>query len=256
MSKTNDPNRKKKVEEYVRLSKEIAEGKNIIPGIYNYCDRWCERCRFTHNCSVAIMESETGPDSEVGWDATMDYLSITFEAIGEMLRESAAEFGIDLDNLPEVEREVHVPGELEIESRELGIKMMKWFKANHDYLNEVIEKAFVVNQDNAAIIKEALTIVEFYCLFISAKIHRASRQNTYNLTDDDGNPFPKDSDGSAKIALLAIDKMLESFKALYSFLPEKEDDVLHFLAVLSKLKRGMLEKFPDAMAFKRPGFDD
>ena len=125
MSKTNDPNRKKKVEEYVRLSKEIAEGKNIIPGIYNYCDRWCERCRFTHNCSVAIMESETGPDSEDGWDATMDYLSITFEAIGEMLRESAAEFGIDLDNLPEVEREGHVPGEPEIESRELVIKMMK-----------------------------------------------------------------------------------------------------------------------------------
>ena len=24
----------------------------FIPGIYNYCNRWCERCRFADRCSL------------------------------------------------------------------------------------------------------------------------------------------------------------------------------------------------------------
>jgi hypothetical protein len=24
--------------------KKLAENKDLIPGVYNYCDRWCERC--------------------------------------------------------------------------------------------------------------------------------------------------------------------------------------------------------------------
>ncbi len=30
--------------------------ENFIPGIYNYCDRWCERCPFTDRCMNYAME--------------------------------------------------------------------------------------------------------------------------------------------------------------------------------------------------------
>ena len=33
------------------------EKKTYIEGIYNYCDRWCERCRFTSNCFLFTTES-------------------------------------------------------------------------------------------------------------------------------------------------------------------------------------------------------
>ena len=33
-----------------------------IAGIYNYCDRWCERCTFTSRC--AVYEDETGLSPE------------------------------------------------------------------------------------------------------------------------------------------------------------------------------------------------
>jgi len=26
--------------------------ERMIPGIYNYCDRWCERCAFSRRCRV------------------------------------------------------------------------------------------------------------------------------------------------------------------------------------------------------------
>ena len=28
----------------------MAKNPDFIPGIYNYCDRWCERCAFTARC--------------------------------------------------------------------------------------------------------------------------------------------------------------------------------------------------------------
>ena len=35
---------------------ELAENGNLISGIYNYCDRWCERCPFTSRCLVYATE--------------------------------------------------------------------------------------------------------------------------------------------------------------------------------------------------------
>ena len=29
---------------------------DFIPGIYNYCDRWCERCLYTDRCRTFAME--------------------------------------------------------------------------------------------------------------------------------------------------------------------------------------------------------
>ena len=31
---------------------------NTIPGIYNYCDYWCERCAFTQRCGTYLMKIE------------------------------------------------------------------------------------------------------------------------------------------------------------------------------------------------------
>jgi len=41
-----------------RLERLAAE-KRFIPGIYNYCDRWCERCPQTSHClNFSISEEE------------------------------------------------------------------------------------------------------------------------------------------------------------------------------------------------------
>jgi hypothetical protein len=30
--------------------KQLAANPRHIPGVYNYCDRWCERCPLTSRC--------------------------------------------------------------------------------------------------------------------------------------------------------------------------------------------------------------
>jgi len=80
--------------------KKLAENKNFISGIYNYCDRWCERCPFTSRCLNFEMSEEKFGDlenaditNEVFWQR----LSETFQETLGMLKEMAAEKGIDLD---------------------------------------------------------------------------------------------------------------------------------------------------------------
>src|SRR5665213_2744510 len=37
---------------------ERAQNLDNIPGIYNYCDRWCERCTFTSRCLNRELSAE------------------------------------------------------------------------------------------------------------------------------------------------------------------------------------------------------
>ena len=37
---------------------------DMIPGIYNYCDRWCERCAYTSRCLQYQIESEEDQSGE------------------------------------------------------------------------------------------------------------------------------------------------------------------------------------------------
>jgi len=37
---------------------DLARDPRFIPGIYNYCDRWCERCAFTSRCMNYAMGEE------------------------------------------------------------------------------------------------------------------------------------------------------------------------------------------------------
>ncbi len=44
--------------------KKLAENKDLISGIYNYCDRWCERCAFTSRCMNFAMSRKYTDDPE------------------------------------------------------------------------------------------------------------------------------------------------------------------------------------------------
>ena len=82
--------------------KELAEDERFISGIYNYCDRWCERCPQTSRClNYAMGEEEfTDPDTrDIHDEAFWNKLSETFKATIDLVKEMAASEGIDQDAL-------------------------------------------------------------------------------------------------------------------------------------------------------------
>ena len=79
-----------------KLLKDFVPNPNHIPGIYNYCDRWCERCPFTSRCLNYEMSEEKFGDLEDGDlsnEVFWQRLSETLQETMSMLKEMAEERG-------------------------------------------------------------------------------------------------------------------------------------------------------------------
>ncbi len=65
-----------------------------------------------------------------------------------------------------------------------------------------------------------------------------------------------DANGSAKVALIAIDRSIAAWMRMRPHLPDRADELLDVLVMLDRLRRTTETQFPEARAFHRPGFDD
>ena len=89
--------------------RKLAVNPNFIPGVYNYCDRWCERCPLTQRCLNFAMQQADGDGDPATRDLNnqkfWDRLHQNFRDTLEMVREDAKARGVDLDN-PKLQAEV------------------------------------------------------------------------------------------------------------------------------------------------------
>jgi hypothetical protein len=76
-----------------------------------------------------------------------------------------------------------------------------------------------------------------------------------NDEEEDMGEYQKDSDGSAKVALIGVDRSIAAWSRMFTIFPTQEDSLLPILVHLERLRRAIERRFPDARAFVRPGFD-
>lgn len=251
--------------------------KNNIPGIHNYCDRWCERCTFTSRCAVfestsKLSSEQLDSENKEFWDN----LSFNFTEVVDVLKKAAEKYGIDFNevlNKETTEEEERKRQEHDYYAknhpitklcREYSKLCRSFLKDQTDFTEKVRE---LVGQGHLGIkseddiikttieIGDAYEVVQWYMFFIEMKIQRALRGKLEDAEEEEESEFPKDSDGSAKIALIAIEKSMAAFAKLHTYFPEQEDNILQALSILQQLKRNAEAEFPNANAFVRPGFD-
>ena len=253
-----------KKDKYKRTLFDLANSGKFVPGIYNYCDRWCERCTMSSKClnyaqEKAMKEEATDPETnDISNEKFWESLRLSFQVTIELIEEDAKRFGIDLNDLPDVEIKEPKKKPVEILAKKYSTKIFKWLNANNDRLKQKAELLLLINQneDLAVLFADAWEVVQWYSVFISAKVRRAHFDLDERVAEeDDVYDLMSDNLGSAKIAIIAIDRSMDALSAMYSVMPEDEDDYLSFLSLLSKIKKLMLDIFPDVMSFKRPGFD-
>ncbi len=248
--------------------------KDYIEGIFNYCDRWCERCPFTARCLLYDTSEAAFPDkadrdinNERFWKR---FGKLMTRAIGK-LREEAERRGIDLDDVdPEAvgeerKREAEAKGHpLARSSFRYAMDAKEWFEAGQtlieQYRQELIRSAEMElpgddPRGRAVRAGDAFEVIQWHMFQIHVKLRRALHGDDEELLDDDGVPYPSDRDGSAKVALIGIDRSLAAWGVLYEELPEASDQVLDFLVRLHRLRKLAEETFPNARGFVRPGFD-
>jgi hypothetical protein len=250
-----------------RIRRMVADPA-FIAGIHNYCDRWCQRCSMTSRCSVFAMEqteSESCGDLERE-DIGAQLIDI-LEATAAMLQEMAEEMGIDLDQIPEDEADDQ--GRDEGRDHILVRSAMKyadgvrgWFDLWGGRLAEIgviggsesrSELRVVGSGGKAAPARDLVEVILWYQPLIHAKLYRAVIGDE---TLDGMENFPRDADGSAKVALIAIERSTAAWSGLMKQFPQAGSDILDFLYQLERLRRATEWSFPNARAFVRPGFDD
>lgn len=252
-----------------------------IAGVYNYCNRWCERCPFTERCLNYAISSEMFPDEEsrtLDSRAFWNGMHSLFHQTMELLYEMAAERGLDLDalNTPEAQaayqqRQTEMDEAVDAsplrQAADAYIKMVdEWMEQNQALFrakgDELIRLAYAGLDEErleaaAVSLTDAVEVIRWYQFFISVKLTRAI---TSALDEEEDDPeiwreWGRDSDGSAKIALIGIDHSIGAWGVLLAAFPERETETLTILAHLSRLRRAAEQEFPHARAFLRPGFD-
>jgi hypothetical protein len=223
-----------------------------IDFISAYCDRWCERCVFTGRCSTFAAQAAMamcgdvaeGVELAVGWPQQAD-------AVEEPVPGWPA-------NLPDDEP---TPAEStrwrrERNARKARVDATRAMQLAWPYsllVHKWLMAARMTPTDPA--IAEALAIVAHDASLITVKLHRAldGRDLHRSGEDIDDDPAQSDFNGSAKVALLSIDRSAAAWTAIAEAIGGETPS--EFAALLEELRREVEVEFPNARAFRRPGFD-
>ena len=244
----------------------------VIPGIYNYCDSWCERCAFTQQCGAFGFRDEQLPEDD-GSDEDEDVpgvahtLTVTIDII-----DADAEFIMT----PE-EEEAYEERQYQIRKILRGhilIKLArKYQEIGKPFINGLFKEASFNRLSDWKALREmgilppremkiavdelvdCLEVIHWYFYQMEIKIRVAL---TCKMEEDESEDSDEQRhyDGIIKVVLLSIEKTMHAWKMIGEILPGTENGSLDALAALHQLKIKIIEEFPDAMEFKRPGFDE
>lgn len=256
-----------------------------IPGIFNYCDYWCERCAFTRRCRNFAMGQEqeregrddTARDDAVRqdfWNRLAGELRETrirkvFPDGAELLDEpeDAGDVDPELEKRLEDQHKASREHPLAVMARDYAMKVADWLKSADNDLRGVAEElrraahASFVNDDleeEALAIGDMIEVVTWYHTLISAKTGRAvsgllQRKREAGFAARLG---IEDANGTGKVVLAAVERSMAAWLRLREILPQREGEILDLLALLSRIQYGIHAALPGAKAFIRPGFDE
>jgi hypothetical protein len=277
--------------------RELAQNPDFVSGIYNYCDRWCERCQFTSRCFLYATEQD---DPDLADPETHDInnekfwrkMQAIFAETAELINEWAVEAGVDLDaidtseEVAEHNRQLDVATNSEVgeASREYAFMVQAWFKkemGEHQLIRVEGGDDSLAASEEELTIQNAIDVIRWYQFFIAAKTIRAmSGAEALDLEtgdealpdlftideteEDDDLDYDEvvakadraDANGSAKVALVGIDRSISGWRSLQISLPAKTESIKPILIELESLRRSVEARFPRARDFIRPGLDE
>ena len=240
--------------------KELAADERFVGGIYNYCDRWCERCPQTSRCLNFSISEEDFSDPEtrdIRNEAFWKKLSETLREGLELLKETGKKWGVDLEALDSVsDAESERVNDEAAENHVICRAAQSYIDIVKDWFKKIEETPFgiVTVAGQGVDLEEAFEVIRWYQYFIAAKVMRAIRGKKEEEEERD-DEFPSDADGSAKIALIAIDRSIGAWAVIPRYSRLHSESVLEIISLLNLLRQTVEETFPGARSFIRPGFD-
>lgn len=262
-----------------------------ISGIFNYCDRWCEKCSYTDRCLLFkqeaereikhILRDENKNDPDIlAKDLANDFKE-AFDHIKKFMDEESdgyREFEKDdlgLDDQEEEDDDDNFNKEFfidEIDDDERpstflrnadnalilhSEKMYKDFYKSYDQISSAIA-ATVQEADHLKILQNNLDILGWYTPQIHVKI-RMSYWNKHQLsksTDSETAEIDREMlNVSSRIAFVGIENCIKALAYLREKNIAPQITVASLLITINQIRELFVEDFPDALNYRRPYFD-
>ena len=252
------------------------EKKDYIAGIYNYCDRWCEKCGFTANCLLFTEESkiktyeilhngssagiedflkngDLEPDDK--FPETEDY-NDDYESDEYWESTNDEEDDPDAGTGPKKENFEHPLLNLLDEYMDKSDSLIKSLNEKYNFFTRAKK---MMEGPPAQRLYEDFEIFNWYYTFLSIKLKRAIF-GLSELKEDESAELREiheyDINGCAKIGIIAVKKSISAVNNLNKALPLYTAETGEALVLLGRILNLTEETFPGCMEFKRPGFDD
>jgi hypothetical protein len=229
---------------------ELAADPSLVQGIYNYCDQWCTYCPHTERCLAykCLRDQEQRRPGDIFEDlaaSVNDMISFSRDVVqaegGDTpLAEIASlqPIGASLD--PPV-----IDDPLERRGREYAMETARFLMA-------VAPSFPPPGTGRAGRTPASIEVVVWYHALIAVKIYRALASAAMSQRGKPG--LADDAQGSAKVALIGMDRSRKALRQLQAKLHDSRIDRL--LLRLERLTAEVERRFPDARAFIRPGIDE
>lgn len=244
---------------------------HLIPSIFNYCDRWCERCLFIDRCSMGVIEQKRWAKGK-DWSPE-DFFKI-FDEIYPPDKHAPDEWtdeddnidfeGIELEELPEKDLKTQA---LMQEMRNRGSSyyqaVMPFFRSNEaalkaggiDLFSEQ-ERPEGRDTHERSALADAVEVILWYQHLMFIKANRAiDGIEDMNDTDIWDSPNQSDANGSAKLAVIAATRSLAAWELVRRQWPDQQHKIRKFMRQLNEFRQRVVEIFPHWKQFIRPGFD-
>lgn len=247
--------------------------KHYINGIFNYCDRWCERCPLASECGNYAPYFAGGSEMLLKRDKInrlfWKQIDSKADAVLEFVTRKANEQGIDVKDVEVIDtRKKFDLFQGEAKTNEVLRVGRKYEDMVDDWFDDACEKYPLRAEDvtiselklapdapfeNIEEINNMIEVVFRYQLQIYLKLSRAFFSKG---KEESGEQEGEDSAGAARLIVEFIDRSLVGWYVFYNSFTAEQDSILPIMFTLVSIRNRILKEFPGVMDFIRPGFDN
>lgn len=250
--------------------KDITNKPEFIDNIYNFCDRWCQRCGFNSNCEASVTDINNQADDDSNKIFWLDIEKQLNEA-KEFVITEAANNNLSLTEFDDPKQKKNFDlfqrdaksNDILKAGRFYEDMVDDWFdNAIENNLIEIIEQpsgqAYKLAKNTAVNnhkqLNDMFEVVLRYQLQVYLKLSRTFYSK--GVEAEAKETKLSDSLGSAKAVLSLLDRSLAAWGIILNNKQFDYDNAFDMLLLIIRLRNNINLEFPDARKFIRQGLDE
>jgi len=256
-----------------------------ISGIFNYCDRWCEKCSYINRCLLFKQEAER-EIKHILWDEDKNDPDLIAKDLADDFKETFAhinnfmcekdevfeEFEKDdyEDDFVDEDEDGFFKEEIDkaerpstfLENSEnflilLSEKLFRDFYKYYDHLRLKMPDDLEENNPQS-VLRQYLDTLGWYTPQINVKIrmcywnkHKLSKAKDPEIAEMDEEML----NVSARIVFVGVENCINALKNLPQQKLESESEIVSLFTMIKQIKEMLINEFPMVLTYKRPYFD-